>query len=66
MQKAGLRIQTQVSDLSEELLGKALNKAEKDLNTDKIDEINEFIKEYNGDDIGLALRERMRSEYSFM
>ena len=66
MQKAGLRIQTQVSDLSEELLGKALNKAEKDLNADKIEEINEFIKEYNGDDISLALRERMRSEYSFM
>ncbi len=46
MQKADLRIQTQVSDMSEELLGKALNKAEKDLNTDKIDEINEFIKDF--------------------
>lgn len=52
--------------MSEELLGKALNKPEKDLNADKIDEINEFIKDYKGDDIGLALRERMRSEYSFM
>lgn len=46
MQKADIRIQTQVSDMSEELLGKALNKAEKDLNTDKIDEINEFIKDF--------------------
>ena len=66
MQKAGLRIQTQFSDLSEELLGKALNKAEKDLNADKIEEINEFIKAYNRDDISRALRETMRSEYSFM
>lgn len=64
MQKSDIRIQTQVPDLTEELLAKALNK--KELNQDKIDEINEFVKDYQGDNLGLILRERMREEYSFL
>jgi hypothetical protein len=46
MQKADIRIQTEVNEVTEELLSKSLNKAEKDINQDKIAEINEFITTY--------------------
>jgi len=68
MQKANIRIQTEVNEITEELLSKSLNKAEKDINQDKVSEINEFIKEYVGDEsnLGIILRERMREDYAYL
>lgn len=68
MQKANIRIQTEASDITEEVLSKSLNKAEKDISKDKIEEINEFIKQFPGDEsnIGVILRERMKDDYAYL
>lgn len=68
MQQKNIRIQTEVNDITEDVLTASLNKAEKDINADKIEEINKFIKEYKGEqsELGVILREAMRNDYSFL